>query len=95
MLILGKKGAKLDQKGPKMGGAGFFPDCKHQFSKKDRKTSFYTKIQENSMNHLEDIRKNVNLGPKRANVDNKGPKMGGARFFLDCKGQSSKKNTKN
>ena len=32
MLILGLKGANLDQKGPKMGGARFLPNFKHQFS---------------------------------------------------------------
>ena len=34
MLILGLKGANLDQKGPKMGGGRFFPDSKPQFSKR-------------------------------------------------------------
>ena len=31
MLILGQKGANLDQKGSKRGMARFFPDCKPQF----------------------------------------------------------------
>ena len=34
MLILGQKGVNLDQKGPKMGGARFFLDCKPQFSER-------------------------------------------------------------
>ena len=34
MLILDLKGANLDQKGPKMGGAGFFPNRKPPFSKR-------------------------------------------------------------
>ena len=42
MLILGLKGANLDQKGPKMDGARFFQNPKLQFSKKDHKISFYT-----------------------------------------------------
>ena len=71
MLILGQKGANLDQKGSKMGGARFFPDCKHQFSKKDHKISFYTQNQQNSMYHLEDISQNVDFGPKRGKF---GPK---------------------
>ena len=34
MLILGLKGAYLDQKGLKMGGAGFFQNPKPKFSKR-------------------------------------------------------------
>ena len=40
MLILGQKGANLDQKGPKMGGAKFSPDCKPQFSKRRPRDNF-------------------------------------------------------
>ena len=36
-LILGQKGANLDQTGFKMGVARFLLDCKHQFFKKDHK----------------------------------------------------------
>ena len=32
------------------------------------------------MNRLEDIGQNVDLGQKGANLDQKGPKMGGNRF---------------
>ena len=71
MLILGQKGANLDQKGPKMGEARFLSDCKHQFSKEDHKISFYTQIQQNPMYHLEDITQNVDFGPKRGKF---GPK---------------------
>ena len=45
MLILGQKGANLDQKGPNMGRARFFPDCKHQFSKRKLQDKFlYQKV---------------------------------------------------
>ena len=65
-------GPNLDQKGPKMGGARIFPNCKHQFSKKkNHKISFYSKNQQNSMNRLEDICKNVDFGPERVKF---GPK---------------------
>ena len=40
MLILGLKGANLDQKGPKMGGAKFFQDCKHHFYKRRPQDKF-------------------------------------------------------
>ena len=63
MLILGQKGANLDQKGPKMGGARFFQNPKPQFSKKDHKMSFYMKNQQNSTNGLKDISQNVDFGP--------------------------------
>ena len=55
MLILGQKEANLDQKGPKMGGARFFQTVNISFPKEDHKISFYTKNQQNSTNHLEDI----------------------------------------
>ena len=91
MLILGQKGPNLDQKGPKMGGAGFFPGCKHQFSKKNHKISFYTKNQQNSMNRSVDIIQNVDFGPKRDKFEPKRPKMGGARFFPNHKPLFSKR----
>ena len=34
------------------------------FLKEDHKISFYTKNQQNSVNHLEDISQNVDFGPK-------------------------------
>ena len=34
IMILGRKGANLGPKGPQLGGARFFPDCEHQFSKR-------------------------------------------------------------
>ena len=71
MLILGQKKANLDQKGSKMGVARFFSDCKPIFFKEDHKIGFYTKNQQNSMNHLEDISQNVDFGPKRGKF---GPK---------------------
>ena len=36
------------------------------FPKEDHKIIFYTKNHQNSMNHLEDIRQNVDFGPKRS-----------------------------
>ena len=81
MLILGKKEANLDQKGPKMGNARFFRTVNISFPKEHHKISFYTKNQQNSMNLLEDMSQNVDFGQKRANLDQKGPKMGGTRFF--------------
>ena len=81
MLILGQKGANLDQKGPRMGGASFSRTVNISFPKENHKISFYTKNQQNSMNPLEDMSQNVDFGPKRANLDQKGPKMGGTRFF--------------
>ena len=81
MLILGEKGAILDQKGSKMGMARFFPDCKPQFSKEDHKIGFYTKYRQNSTSHLGIQAKMLILGQKEANFDQKGPKMGRTRFF--------------
>ena len=82
MLILGIKRANFDQKESKMGGARFFLDCKHQFSKRRPYDKFLYTKKENSMYLLEDISQNVNFGPKRGKFGpHKGPKMGGARFF--------------
>ena len=82
MLILGQKGANLDQKGHKMGGPRFFPDCKLQFSKKkNHKISFYTKNQQNSMSSSEDISQNVDFGPKRGKVGPKRAQNGRGEIF--------------
>ena len=81
MLILGLKGANLDQKGRKMGGTGFSPGCKPQFSKKDHKISFYTKNQQNSMKRLEDISQNNDFGPKRAKFGPKWAQNGRNQIF--------------
>ena len=81
----------MDQKQPKMGGARFVLILNLNFPKEDYKNSFYTKIQQNSMSHLEDISSNVDFGPKGGKLGPKGPKMGGSRFFLDCKTQFSKR----
>ena len=91
MLILGLKGANLDQKGPKMGGARFFQTPNLNFLKENHNKSLYTKNQQNSTNRLEDISQSVDFGPKGANFDQKGPKMGGAGFFRGCKPQFSKR----
>ena len=74
MLILGLKGAKLDRKGPKMGGARFFVNF--YFLKEDHKISFYTKNQQNLTNRLEDISQNVDFGPKRGKFGPKRAKKG-------------------
>ena len=81
----------MDQKGPKMGGARLSRTVNINFPKEDHKIVCYTKTQQNSTNRLEDISKNVDLGQKGASLDQKGPKMGGARFFTDCKRQFSKR----
>ena len=81
MLILGQKEANLDQKGPKMGGARFFRAVNISFPKEDHKISFYIKNHPHSINHLEDISQNVDLGQKGANLDQKRSNMGMARFF--------------
>ena len=65
MLILGLRGANLDQKGPKMGWAGFLRTVNINFPKEDNKISFCTKNQQNSMNRLEDINIYVDFGPKK------------------------------
>ena len=69
MLILGLKRANLDQKGPKMGRARFFRTVNTSFPKEGHKISFYTTNQQNSINHLEDMSQNVDLGLKSANLD--------------------------
>ena len=69
----GPKWANLDQKGPKMGGLDFSRTVNISFPKENHKISFYTKNQQNSMNHLEYMSQNVDFrskkgkfGPKRA-----------------------------
>ena len=91
MLILGQNGANLDQKGPKWAGLDFFRTVNINFPTEDNKISFYTKNQQNSINHLEDISQKFDFGPKKANLDQKGPKMGGASFFQNPKPQFSKR----
>ena len=83
MLILGKKGANFDQKGPKMGGARFFPDCYIYFPKEDHKISFYTKNQQNSMNRSGDIRQNDDFGPKRVKFGPKRAQNGRNQIFTN------------
>ena len=82
MLILGQKGANLDQKGPKMGGAKLFWTANLNFPKEEYKISFYTINQQDSTIRLEDISQNVDFGPKRGQIWNKkGPKWAEADFF--------------
>ena len=71
MLILGQKGANLDQKEPKMDGAKFFRTVNLNFRNDLHKNSFYIKNQLNPTNHLKDISENVDFGQKRGKF---GPK---------------------
>ena len=80
MLILGQKRANLDQKGPKMGGAGFFP-VSHNFPKEAHKISFYTKNQQNSTNRLENTSQNVNFRSKRGKFGPKRAQNGHGQIF--------------
>ena len=68
-------GPKRSKFGPKRakkwGGLEFSRTVNINFLKEDHKISFYTKNQQNSMNRLEDIIKNVDFGPKRGKF---GPK---------------------
>ena len=91
MLILGLKGANLDQKGPKWARLDFSRTENLNFLKEDHEISFYTENQQNSTNHLEDISQNVDFGPKRVKFGPKGSKMSGAGFFPNHKPQFSKR----
>ena len=81
MSILGQKGANLDQKGPKKGGARFFRPLNINFPQEHHKTSTYTKNQQNSMNRLEDIGSNVDFGPKRGKFGPKRAQKGRNQIF--------------
>ena len=74
-------------KGPITGGAKFFQTVNLNFPKEDHMNSFYTKNHPHSINYLENITQNVDFMSKRANLDQKGSKMGVARFLLDFKPQ--------
>ena len=69
--MLDPKRSKFGPKRAKMGGARFFRTANLSFTKEDHKISLYTKNQQNSMSRLEDIRPNVDFGPKRGTF---GPK---------------------
>ena len=47
-----------------MGGVRFFRTANLSFTKEDHKIGLYTKNQQNSMSRLNDIRPNVDFGPK-------------------------------
>ena len=66
-----KKGQIWTKKGLKRAGQNFSWTLNINFPKEDHNTSIYTKSQQNSMNHLEDMGSNVNFGPKRGKC---GPK---------------------
>ena len=74
-----------------MDRAKFFQAVNLNYPKEDHKNSFYTKNHQNSMNPLEDKAKTLILGQKGANLDQKGSKMGVARFLLDYKPHFFKK----
>ena len=71
MLILGQKRQIWTKKGPKWAWLDFSRTVNLIFFKEDHKIGFYTKKQQNLMNHLEDISQNVDFGPKRGKF---GPK---------------------
>ena len=64
-----------------MAGLDFSWTVNLNFSKRIQYYKFLYQNQQNSTNRLEDISQNVDFGPKEANLDQKGPKIGGARFF--------------
>ena len=69
--MLDQKGPNLDQKTAQNGWGKIFPDLYYYFPKEEHMNSFYTKNQQNSMNHLEDINQNVDFEPERSKF---GPK---------------------
>ena len=74
-----------------MGGARFFVGCKHQFSKGNNNTYQKSTILNEPFGKY--ISSNVGFRPKIYKLGPIGPKMGGARFFLDCNSQFSKRRT--
>ena len=77
MLILGQKGANLDQKGPKMGGTRFFPVLSLGYFINRLKMQFkYAKLRRS-----EKLAEMSIFGPKRAFLDLNWPKTGQTGFF--------------
>ena len=76
-----KRGKFGQKKGPKWAGLDFSRTVNLYFPKEDHKMSFYTKKQQNSMNHLEDISQNVDFGPKRSNFGPKRAQNGRGYIF--------------
>ena len=67
MLILGQKGANLDQNGPKMGGTRFFLRNFHLvISSIDPKCSLDMQNQEDPMTRFREIGQKVHFWVKRA-----------------------------
>ena len=83
MLILCLNGANLGKKGPKWAGLDFFRTVIISFPKAPDKISFYTKNQQNLMNHLEDIIQYVDFGPKRGKFGPKRAQNGRNQIFLE------------
>ena len=63
-----KFGPKRAQNGQEL---NFFRTVNLNFCKGEHKNSYYTKNQQNSMNHLEDISHNVDFGPERSKFGQK------------------------
>ena len=91
MSILGKKGEIWTKNCSKWAGLGFSWTININFPKEDHTISFYNQSKQNSMYSSEDISQNADFGQKGAILGQKGPKIGVARFFLDCKPQFSKR----
>ena len=82
---------KFEPKGLKWAGPDFSWAANINFQKE---TITHTKNQQYYMNHLKIyISSNVGFRPQIYKLGPIGPKMGGARFFLDCNSQFSKRRT--
>ena len=79
--ILDPKRSKFGPKTAQMDGARFFLISNINFLKEDYKNSFYNKIQQNLMSHLEDVSSNVDFGPKRGKLGPKWAQNGWGKIF--------------
>ena len=81
MLILGQKGANLDQKGPKMGGTRFFPVLSLGYFINRPKTQFkYAKLRISYVSFPRNWPK-CPFWAKKAFLDLNWPKTGQTGFF--------------
>ena len=82
MLILGQKGANLDQKGSKMGVARFFPDFKTQFFQRRPLYKFLYKISAKFNGPFGRYKPKCWFWAKKGQIwTKKGPKWVGLDFF--------------
>ena len=82
MLILGQKGANLDQKGSKMGGTRFFPVLSLGYFINTPKIQFkYAKLGRSYDSFPRNLAKMSIFGLKRAFLDLNWPKTGQTGFF--------------